>query len=226
MIINKLEIDVMQANELKDATELAAKHKLPAIVVHPGLATEGQIARSRVRGRFKIITPVDWPKGENFGINKMQGLSIDALEVDGFEILLTPNKTETETRNEASAITNFIKQHISSVAEIRFVIGTQTRDNIDSLVKGLTKVPTPTYIRNDVNVKTQVSKANSEKHNATIEYINERIRLPIKICGNIDNIRTMTSCDSVERFGVNLSQSRAIIKEFMQQPDSLKEILT
>lgn len=224
-ILNKLEIDVMQTSELKEASELAVKHHLPALIIHPGLASDGLAARGRVRGRFKIITPVDWPKGENFGMNKMQGLSIDALEADGFEILLTPSKTEIETRNEAKAITEFIRQHVSPTVEIRFVLGTHTRENIDVLAKGLTKIPTPTFVRNDIHLKVQISKANPEIHNETMKKIAEHVRLPMKICGNINDIRTMAACENVGRFGVNLLQAKTIIKEFKQQPDSLREIL-
>lgn len=226
-ILNKLEIDVMQASELGEASELAHKHHLPALVIHPGLASDGHIARGRVRGKFKIIVPVDWPKGENFGMNKMQGLSIDALEADGFEILLTPNKTAIETRNEAKAITEFIRQHVSQTAEVRFVLGSHTRDveQVSKLSDGLTKIPTPTYIRNDTHLKLQISKANPEVHNAISELILSHVRAPLKICGNIVDIRTMAECKNIARFGVNLLQAKNIIKEFKQQPDSLREIL-
>lgn len=224
-VLNKLEIDVMQASELDEAANLAFKHSLPALVIHPGLASEGHIARGRVRGKFKIIIPVDWPKGETAGNKKLQGLNVDALEADGFEILLSPGKSEVEIRKEAQEISHFIRNHISAVAEIRFVLGTSTIDDITEMVKGLLKIPTPAYIRNDTKTKAQISKANTDIHNQTIAKIREIIHAPIKICGNIADIRTMGACQNVSKFGVNLLQAKAIIKEFKQQPDTLRELL-
>ena len=88
-VISKLEIDVMNMNEVTEASQYALKYKLPAIVVHPGLSSEAIIARDRAGGKYNIITPIDWPKGEIFGMNKMRGLYTDNLEADGFEIMLT-----------------------------------------------------------------------------------------------------------------------------------------
>ena len=227
-ILNKLEIDVMQVSELDEASELAAKYKLPALVVHQSLAGEAHIARGRVRGRFKLITPIDWPKGENFGISKIRGLSMDALEADGFEILLTPNKSEKDTKNEVYVITEFIRNHVAQQAEIRFVLGTYIHEpeQISKMLSGLVGVRTPDLIRNDINLKTQVSKSNPDIHNNTLARIAELVRYKTKICGNITDIKTMAACKGVSKFGVSLLQAKSIIKEFKQQPaDELKEIL-
>lgn len=227
MVLNKLEIDVMQANELYEAVQITVKHKLPAIVVHQDLASEAYIARGQTGGRFKLITPIDWPKGTVFGMQKMRGLLTDALEVEGFEILLTGNMQMTETRNEAKVLTNFIKQHLSEMTEIRFVIGTQIRseENIKNICESLKDVRMPNFIRNDTQLKLQVSKANSDVHNDTMEAINDVIRVPMKISGNVNDIRTITSCPGASRFAVSLLQAKNIIKEFYQQPDQLRELL-
>jgi hypothetical protein len=58
-ILNKLEIDVTQANEVQEATSFAAKYNLPALVVHPSLALEGIYARGRAKKKYKIITPIN-----------------------------------------------------------------------------------------------------------------------------------------------------------------------
>lgn len=228
-MLNRLEIDVMQANELMEAAQLTVKHKLPAMIVHPDLSSEAFIARGQLGGKFKLITPVDWPKGAIFGMNKMRGLSTDALEVEGFEILLTGGMNVTETRNEAKVLSEFIKQHLSEQHEIRFVIGTQIRDeeNVKTICEALKGIRTPAYIRNDTQLKLQVSKANSDVHNGTMEMIADIIRVPIKISGNINGFRVLTSCQGASRFGVSLLQAKAIIKEFQQQPsDELRELLS
>lgn len=227
-VINKLEIDVMQINEILEATEIALKYKLPALVVHPGLSSEAIIARDRAGGKFNIITPIDWPKGEIFGMNKMRGLYTDNLEADGFEILLTPDKLELETRNEAKLLTDFIKQRIAEDKEVRFVLGTATRSelNILTMCKGLLTVRTPAYIRTDTNLKTQVNKANTEEHNRLIELVRTVIRVPMKISGNLNNLKAVISVPAAARYGVSVTQAKTIIKEFKSQPDRLNELLS
>lgn len=228
-MLSRLEIDVMQANELIEAARLTVKHKLPAMIVHPDLSSEAFIARGQLGGTFKIITPVDWPKGQTFGMNKLRGLSTDALEVEGFEILLTGEKSLIETRNEAKALTDFIKSHLSEQHEIRFVLGSQIRDddNIKLMCEALQDVRMPTYIRNDTQLKLQVSKANADVHNSTMEMVADIIRVPMKVSGNVNGFRVLTSCQGASRFGVSLLQAKAIIKEFQQQPsDELRELLS
>src|SRR5688572_15526659 len=227
MIFNRLELDIMQANELYESVELAYKHKFPAIIVHQGLASDAHIARGKVKGKFKIITPVDWPRGEIFGQTKFRGLSTDAIEADGFEICLTGGKSEGDTRNEAIALTEFIKKHLSEIIEVRFVLGTSIHDEaiIESMCRGLQHVRTPSMVRTDTQLKLQVSKANPDEHNRIITKIHSIISAPIKLSGNINNVRHITGCPNASRFAVNLAQARTIIKEFQQQPGELKDIL-
>jgi uncharacterized protein involved in tolerance to divalent cations len=226
-IFTKLEIDVMQVNEILEAVELAHKYKLPAIVVHPGLSSDAIIARLRAGGKFKIITPIDWPKGETFGVNKLRGVTMDTLETDGFEFLLTPGKSEIDTRNEAKALTEFTKKNLSDQTEVRFVLGASMRspENIVTMCKGLLGVRTPSMIRTDIQLKLQVSKANSDEHNKQISIIKESIKAPIKLSGNIVSIKSIAASPQASKFAVNLTQARTIIKEFQSQPDQLRELL-
>lgn len=227
-MLNQLEIDVMQANELIEASQITSKYKLPALVVHPDLSSEAFILRAQLQSKYKIITPIDWPKGNNYGILKMRGLSTDALEVEGFEILLTDNKSLADTKNEAKAITDFIKHHLTELHEIRFVLGTSCRneESVHKICEAIKAVRAPAFIRNDISLKTQVVKANPETHNSTIDTISSIIKAPIKLSGNINNFRTMIQCKRAKRFAVNLSQAKTIIKEYQSQPsEELRKIL-
>ncbi len=227
-MLNTLEIDVMQANELIEASQITAKYRLPAIIVHQDLSSEAYILRAQLQSKYKIITPIDWPKGNNFGILKLRGLSTDALEVEGFEILLTGDKSLNETKNEAKLITDFIRNHLTELHEIRFVLGTTIRneDNVKVICEALKSVRSPSFIRNDTQLKTQVNKANPDIHNSTIKLISSIIKTPLKISGNITNFRTLTQCRSAKRFGVNLSQAKTIIKEYQSQPsEELRKLL-
>lgn len=226
-MLNKIEIDVMQANELAEATSLTVKHKLPAMVVHQDLAAEAYIARNTYNGQFKIITPVDWPHGRIYGPHKIRNISVDALEVEGFELLLTGNKSLVDTKKELKDLTSFIRDYISLTVEIRFILGTQinTPDNIKIMCEALQDIRTPNYIRNDTQLKLQVSKANPDIHNNMMKLIHEFVRIPLKISGNVNSLRVLTAC-SAQRFAVSLTQAKAIIKEFQQQPsDKLRELL-
>lgn len=226
-IFSKLEIDVMQVNEILEAVEFAHKYKLPAIVVHPNLSSDAIIAKSRAGAKFKIITPIDWPKGEVFGTTKLRGATMDTLETDGFEFLLTPNKNETETKNEVRVLSEFVKAHLSDQTEVRFVLGMSTRspENIEKLCKGILPNRTPSLIRTDIQLKLQVSKANSDEHNKQIDIIRSIVRAPIKVSGNINGIKAISACPNASRFAVSLTQAKVIIKEFKAQPEELKEIL-
>ena len=225
-VYSKLEIDVMQVNEIQESVHLAIKHKLPAIVVHQSLSGDAIMARSRAGGKFKIITPVDWPKGEIFGDLKLRGLSFDSIETDGFEILLTAGKSETDTRNEAKVLTEFLKSRIGDHVEVRFVLGTSLRqfELVESICKSLLGVRTPALIRTDTQLKTQVTKANPEEHNKYIKLVGAHINAPVKISGNINSIKTIAACPSAAKYAVSLMQTKAIIKELQNQP-VLDEIL-
>jgi len=226
-ILQRLELDIMQANELLESIQVAIKYQIPAVVVHPSLAGDAINTRGRLRGRFKIITPVDWPKGDNFGTSKFRGLPADAMEADGFEICLTGDKSVGDTRNEAKAITEFIRAHLGELSDIRFVLGASMREptNILQMCEGLQGVRTPTYIRTDTQLKLQVSKANIESHNTLINHILRIVQAPIKVSGNIAGVRAVTGVAHAQRFAVNLTQARLIVKEFQQQPDELRTIL-
>ena len=227
-VLSKLEIDVMQINEVLEAVEIAHKYKLPAIVVHPGLSAEAIIARNRAGGKFAIITPIDWPKGETFGMTKMRGLSTSALETDGYEILLTGEKTEIDTRNEAKSLSEFIKQRLAQNKEVRFVLGTSMRsdENITTMCKGLLNVATPACVRTDCNLKTQVTKANTEEHQRLVNLIKDTVRVPIKVAGNLNNLKAVVAIPGAAKYGVSISQAKVIIKEFKAQPDKLNELLS
>jgi hypothetical protein len=215
-MLNRLEIDVLQANELYEASHLTTKYKLPAMVVHQDLASQAYITRNQLGGKFKIITPVDWPKGNTFGMAKFRGLPTDALENDGFEILLTGGKNLTDTRNEAKEFTKFVKGHLSEMHEVRFVLNTLSRDdeNIRAMCEALKDVRMPSFLRNDINLKPQIGKANVEKHNAFIAEVSAIFKAPFKISGNINNLESINNCQNASRFAVSLTQAKSIIKEF------------
>lgn len=227
----------MQANELDQAIQLACQHSMPAVVVHPQLVAQALVAKGRRRGQFKIITTVDWPRGEVYGMNKLRGMTIDGMQMDGFEIMLTAGRSEAETRNEAKSLTDFIRNHLSPIAEIRFVLGTLMRSEEDVLriCRVMKDVPAPALIRTDHHLKAQVTKANAKTHVALMQKLRTVTAHQLKLSGNIDSVRTIAGCLHVpaasgggpgaSRFAVNLQQAQAIIRDLQQQPDELRRLL-
>ena len=231
-LLQKLELDIMQANELEEAINLIVKHQIPVAVVHPGLILDAIILRSqykRMNQNFKIITPVDWPRGDIYGMPKLMGLSVDALSADGFEFMVTPNRSESEIENEMNTLTRFVREHISEIPEIRFVFNTlsnEDENNIKSMAKAIHGIKTPALIRTDYKLKLQVSRANPEVHNNIIDMIKEIVNIPLKISGNMNSVKTIMQCQGASKFAVSLTQIKAIIKEIQRQPEKLKEILS
>ena len=212
-MINKLEIDVMQNNELYPASEFAHKHKFQSLIVHQELYSEAQLIRGRIGGKYNLIIPIDWPKGETYGSQKMRGLSVESLDADGFEIFITGGKNMTDTRKELHILTDFIKTHLGKNIEVRFVIGASARseEEITNICTALLDIPKPACIRTDIQLKTQTTKANIETHLNIIQLINKTIRIPIKISGNI-TLKTLKLCEAF-RYAVNLVQAKNIITE-------------
>lgn len=231
-ISTKLEIDVMQLNELDQAMQLAAIHRLPAVIIHPQLATQAMTTRIRRNGKFKIITTIDWPKGDIYGLNKLRGLTRDLMEVDGYEILLTGGKSEIENRNEAKTIADFIRNNINKNMEVRFVLGCFIRpeSEIVTMAKVMKDIPAPALIRVDTHLRMQVTKANLKTHTSLVESLRAVCGLPLKLSGNIDNLRTIAGCLRLPappaKLAVNLQQLQQIIKDFQKQPEELRALIS
>ena len=226
LITNKLEIDVMQGTELQEAVELAVTAQMPAIVVHPELAQEANVYRGIRQGRFRIITAVDWPKGDRYAMDKLRDLPVDALSRDGFEILISERKHPSEIKAELLTCFDFIRSHLPEVIEIRIVLGAFMRDNefVARVCDVLKNVPAPDMIRTDHHLRVQQSVANAQAHNDLITLIRKYTRRPIKIGGNINSAKALTSCEAA-RFAVSLKQANSIVKEVKENPDKIRKLL-
>ena len=220
----KLELDIMQAGELNEAMELAHVYKMNAVVVHPDLVADASMQRVKRQATYQILTTVDWPKGDKPGVSKLHSMSIHALSCDGFEIVLGI-KSPGETKAETLSITEFIRRHLPRVQEIRFVLGCLSREqaDIDNLCMALREVPAPNLLRTDINLRCAQAKANISAHNASLAAIQACINRPIKLCGNINSVKTIASCKAY-RYGVSLKQAQTIIKELKENPTKIEKL--
>jgi hypothetical protein len=226
IVFGKLEIDVVQQTELQEATDLMIGNGLPSMIVHPELASEAAVLRGIRQGRYKIITAVDWPKGTKKGIKKFHGLPLDAMILDGVEVLLSDGSS-SEIQAEIKTITDFVRTHLPEISEIRFVLAAFSRDAeyIERACSILRKVPAPALIRTDHQLRLQQSIASVSTHNTIIASIRKHTNSPIKISGNINNIRTIISCSDAARFAVNLRQAANIISETKREPEKVAKLL-
>lgn len=230
-LTTKLEVEVSLINEIDQATQLAIIHKLPVMVVPHNLIKEAILNRIRRKGSFKIMTTVDCPKGESYGMTKLRGLTHESMICDGFEIMMSGGKSEAENKSEIDQITTFIKKHVSQNMEVRFVLGCATKDEqeISRMVSVMKNTIPPSLIRTDVHLRAQVTKVNAKTHTALVSLIRKSCGLPLKVSGNIDSITTISSCmravNPPQKFAVSLQQLQAIVKDIQRQPDELKSLL-
>lgn len=244
----KLEIDVMQASEIQKAVDFAIEHKVPSLIVHQQLVPTVNMHRSIKGGQFKIIVPVDWPKGESRGADKLRFLSVQALNADGFEILVSDLKSKSEYSAELSNIYNFVRQFVNNNAEIRFVLGTSIRpiEQIMMICNALHNIPSPDMLRTDTCTKGQMNKFSLKAHNELLSTVNpvipDTLNVPddsdkdlcanitkvtqrrLKISGNIDSVKAIQSGNAY-RYGVNISQFDKIIADMKRINELRKQEL-
>jgi hypothetical protein len=215
MLLSKLEVDVFQAGELTEVTQLAIKHGLPALVVHQGLINDAFIARGKGRGKFKLIAQIGWNKNPDAGAAKFRHLPIDALESDGFEVVLSPASTASALRSEAMEIGKFVRDRISTQTEIRYVLSNHSghTDHLKAACEGLQSVPTPAMVRNHTEVKLPATKANDPLHWQMADTIKGILQVPLKMSGNYNGFNSFKGNGQYfHRYGVNLLQLKSILK--------------
>ncbi len=211
-VTTKLEIDIVQASELPEAMELAAKHKFPAMVVHPDLVGQAILQRQCRQAACKIIVPVDWPKGDRYGITKLHNLPLNAVGQNGFEILLSPATKAGEVKAEAKALLDFVRDFLPPGVEVRFVLDVFSRqDKLDIFCDGLKGLPAPAFLRTDRNLRVQQSKSNQAAQEQIVSKLRTTTGYAVKLSGSV-TYKIATS-GLAARYAVSLQQALAIIKE-------------
>lgn len=189
------------------------KNRVPVIVVDPLYVEASLVERVKHRGQYKIICSVDFESGKHYGLEKMRPLPKSIMTADGFDILLTSNRTDKEHLNELRILSEFIHENIHKSKEIRWTLGLRTREQttIAAVLPHFKKWPA-TFIRTDNNVIPAKIENELEKHVRDVKFIRSYTGLPIKISGNVDYETYLKLKDSVKRFDVTLNQAKSIIK--------------
>jgi len=213
----KMEVNLLRSRTASgDHINLARwviKNRVPAIVVDPLYVEASLVERMKHRGQYKIICSVDFESGKHYGLEKMRPLPKSIMTADGFDILLTSNRTDKEYLNELRILSEFIHENIHKSKEIRWTLGLRTREQatIALALPHIKKWPA-TFIRTDHNVLPAKQENEYERHIRDVKFIREYTGLPIKISGNIDYETYLKLKGDVKRFDVTLDQAKSIIK--------------
>ncbi len=211
-ITSKLEINLMSGkDDPAFVANFAQKHRCPTIVTRPEYVAPLMAHRAAHHGQYLIVTAIDFPTGKSFAMDKFRSLSDDFLAGDGFEILLTDNKTQIESQNEIKALYEFLKR-MNQISEIRFVLGayTRSREQLMSYISGMKKYP-PRWIRLDQHLI--LPNIAIGHHSGMVEMVKTHLPYPIKVSGNVD-LETIKTFDGQKvRFDVTVAQAAKILKE-------------
>jgi len=220
--LHKLEIDVTNSKQINEAAQIATEHFCAAVVVTPELVQDTLIARNMYRGKWKIISTVDTPKGLQFADNKFRGMPVQSLSADGYEILLTYGE-KNDIAREIKYLNQFYKGHFSPLTEFRYTLdfGTDKRDEkfVQNVCDIITKISMPSFLRNTHLCKVSATAGSKSSLEKQTKMISDKSVVPVKLSGNIDadNYTDIV----VPRFGVNLKQARSIIRKLKEANEKL-----
>lgn len=214
-ITSRLEINLLDATTSpQKVSEFAIKYKIPAIVASPEYVAPLAAHRAMMGGQYKIISALDFPKGANFAMDKLFRANPDFVAADGFEVLLTSNISEIQSKNEMKSIHSYLKAN-RPLSEIRWVLKMNTSELSESegILKNMSKFP-PSFVRVDPHLETP--QASVEKFKKQVEKVGEVVPFPIKLSGNIDlkYLEALKDLKGVKRFDVSMKQAEAIVQAF------------
>jgi len=218
-ITSKLEINMLTPHaDFRVVSDFAIKHRCAAIVIAPEFAPMMLVDRSAKNGQYKLIAAIDFPDGKNFCYDKFKTLNVLSLEVDGMDILLTKNRTEVESKNEAKSLIEFLRGSINPTLNIRYVLGCYCNkwDDIEKFL-GAAKAHPPDAIRIDQHL--ELPNITVENHIQTLTKLRKKTPKTVKISGNLDldAIEKLVSIDKNLRFDVSANQAIAIVNQAKQR---------
>jgi hypothetical protein len=163
-------------------------------------------------GSYRIICAIDFPKGSNYAMDKLFGSNPDFVGADGFEVLLSTNRTEIESRNEMRAVHSYLKAN-RPLSDIRWCLRMHSVDDkeTEGILKNMKGFP-PSFVRVDPHVDDLGQDVEKLKTHA--EKVVGQVPFPIKISGGIDleKLRALSDLKNVKRFDVTFEQAEAIVR--------------
>lgn len=213
--LRNVEIDVDSPNEISDVCDFAHKYGAPAIVVDPDLVPAASVKKGTINSaKFKIITTVDWPKGEQQHQHKFRGLNTGAVVADGYEILLTTkeNLSANERLKEIKFLNSFMEQFFPPTTETRFVIKLDKDEETGlKILESVAKAKLPELVRASIRTKVAKSKSTGEYYDEQIKKYSKKCQVKYKVSGNVD-FDTISTCERAHRFGATFEQAKKIVE--------------
>lgn len=214
----RFEINLLNAKTKPQyVCEFARKHKIPALVASPEYIAPLIAYRAMSSSGFKIICALDFFKGDNFAMDKLFRSNPDFVAADGFDILLSPGRSEVESKNEMKSIYEYLKAN-RPLSEIRWVLNMhKSTDEVVGILKNMKNFP-PSFVRVDPHL--ELPKIDIATFKEQISLIREHVPYPIKIGGNIDLAVYNEFKDdrNVKRFDVSMDQMETIVRGLKNTP--------
>ena len=206
---NSVEIIIASIKDIENINQIPLGCK--TVYTTPELVQDLGLMRSVKGGKFDIYVMVDFPKGIKNGVDKFKGMDTNFFLVDGFDIILNPSAIDPN--KEISNIHSFIKEMVSSNADICYTINASMREkeNIVKCAKSFFKNK-PTKIKLESQSTLQPTKANLEVHKNTVEILRKHCTVPIVVSGNI-NKKICAELAGIHKIGMSLEQYRKISKK-------------
>lgn len=214
-ILSKLELNILDAKTKPEyVSDFVLKNRIPAIVASPEYVAQLSAQRAVRRGQYKIICALDFPRGENFSMDKVWRSNPDLVEADGFDILVSIKRSEIEIGNEMKALYEFLKMN-KPMSEIRWCLRMHTAPEESLKIIKHIKNYSPTFVRVDPHLS--LPKLGVKKHKDHLKTVSELTPFPIKVSGNVD-LSLIEKLTKAKRFDVSLEQAEAIVKALPYTP--------
>jgi len=208
-VTTRLEVNVFSRSigDIDGLTSFVVKHRIPTIVVDPALLEVLIIERSQFNYAHKVICVIDF-ENKNYSFNKMKDLGKGIWAADGYEILVSPNRTDIETMNEMKSLREFIIRY-EPTKEVRWALNLRNkRLDFSHALKHAKSIP-GSFIRTDINLVSPA--AILDAHREDVDFIKKVVATPIKVSGSVNYDLIMALGQSVARFDVTLSQARDVV---------------
>lgn len=208
-VTTRLEVNVFSRSigDIDGLTSFVVKHRIPTIVVDPALLEVLIIERSQFNYAHKVICAIDF-ENKNYSFNKMKDLGKGIWAADGYEILVSPNRTDIETMNEMKSLREFIIRY-EPTKEVRWALNLRNkRFDFSHALKHAKNIP-GSFIRTDINLVSPA--ATLDAHREDVDTIRKVVATPIKVSGSVNYDLIMALGQSVARFDVTLSQARDVV---------------
>lgn len=212
-ITSKLEVNLLDADTSPQrVSDFVIKHRIPAIVAAPEYMAPLAAHRAAMGGRHQLIAALDFPKGVNWGMDKLFRANPDFVIADGFDVLLTPGRTEVESKNEMRSIFEYLKAN-RPLCNIRWCLKMHSAKLEESvgILKNMKKYP-PAFVRIDHHL--EIPQVGIGRLTNAIGSVRENVPFPIKVSGNID-LKLLTKLSeevNVKRFDVSMKQAETIVR--------------